>query len=176
MSRLTPVSVEQATGHTEKLYSTIKTALGGVPNLFQALGSAPKVLESVLGMGAALTSLSRSEKEAIALTVAQANSCDYCLAAHTLLGKKSGLSDEEIKAARKGGSAESKRDALVKLAREIVMEKGRVSDQTLKNFLNAGYKESQVPEVVLGVVENIFTNYFNHVNQTEVDFPAAPKL
>lgn len=176
MSRLKSISVENATGHTAALYSDIKRNLGGVPNLFQALGPSPKVLENYFAMSAAQSSLSGGEKALIALAVAQVNSCDYCLAAHTVLGGMSKLSAEEMTAARRGESPNEKRDALVKFAREIVLEKGRVSDQTLENFLAAGYTEAQVPEVVLGVAQNIFTNYFNHVNQTDVDFPAVPKL
>ena len=176
MSRLNSVSIEQATGHTADLYSAIKSQLGGVPNIFLSLGSSPKVLETYLGMGSALDSLSGSEKESIALVVAQTNACEYCLAAHTLLGKKSGLSDGEVIAARKGGAGHLKKDALVKLAQEIVTKKGNISDQAFNNFLAAGYKESQVSEVVLCVAQNIFTNYFNHVNKTEIDFPAAVKI
>lgn len=176
MSRLKSVTVDQATGQTAALYSAIKGQLGGVPNLFQALGTNAKVLETYLGLSAAQASLSGAEKEAVALAVAQANSCAYCLAAHTALGKMSGLSEAEMISIRQGKSNDSKRQALVRFAREVVLEKGNVSDETLKTFKAAGYSESQVPEVVLAVVQNIFTNYFNHVNQTEVDFPAASKI
>lgn len=176
MSRLKSVPLDEASGLTADLYSAIKSQLGGVPNLFQFLGVSPKVLESYLGMGPAQTSLTGAEKETIALVVAQANSCNYCLAAHTVLGKMNGLNEEETISIRQGKSADRKRSALIQLAGEIVREKGHVSDQTFQNFKAAGYSEAQIPEVVLAVVQNIFTNYFNHVNKTEVDFPAAPKF
>ena len=176
MSRLTPVRVEEATGQTAELYSAIKKQLGGVPNLFQALGANAKVLEAYLGFGASQSSLSGAEKELIALTVAEINSCNYCLAAHTVLGKMNGLSPEDMIDARKGTAANDKRKALIQLAREITAEKGHVSDTTLSNFIAAGYKNAQVHEVLMAVLTNIFTNYFNHINQTPVDFPTAPKL
>lgn len=176
MSRLKPISIEQATGQTAKLYSAIKSQLGGVPNIFQALGGSPSVLETFLGLGAGSKSLSAAEKETIALTVAQANSCNYCSAAHTALGKMASLSDEEMISVRRGKSSDSKRDALVQFSREIVSERGHVSDQTFNKFLAAGYGQEQAAEVLLVVVQNIFTNYFNHMNKTEVDFPAAPKI
>lgn len=176
MSRIKAIKVEEATGKTAELYSAIKSSLGGVPNIFQALGTSPHVLETFLGFGAAVKSLSAAEKESLALAVAQSNSCNYCLAAHTAIGKKVGLADEQIVSARRAQSGDKKIDALVKLAREIVTEKGHISDATYKNFISAGYTETQVPEVVLAVVQNIFTNYFNHVNQTEIDFPAAQKI
>jgi uncharacterized peroxidase-related enzyme len=176
MSRLQQVSVEQSTGQTADLYKTIKSQLGSVPQIFQALGTAPKVLENYFNMGAAQSSLSGGEKESIALAVAQINSCNYCLAAHTALGKMAKLSDDDMLRARKGQVNDPKRKALLKLATEITTERGHVSDQALSDFRAAGYTDAQVPEVVLAVVQNIFTNYFNHVNQTEVDFPAAVKI
>ena len=176
MPRLTPVKVEEATGQTAELYGAIKKQLGGVPNLFQALGANPKVLEAYLDFGASQSSLSGAEKEIIALTVAEINSCNYCLAAHTVLGKMNGLSPEDMIDARKGNATNEKRKALIQLSREIVSEKGHVSDTTLSHFFEAGYQNSQVHEVLMAVLTNIFTNYFNHINQTALDFPAAPKI
>lgn len=179
MSRLKKVSVEAAEGKTAELYSAIKGSLGGVPNLFQALGNNPRALEIFLGIGGGLKGghLSGVEQGAIALTVAQFNGCDYCLAAHTAIG--SGvlkLSNEEMSANRKGTSTDKKRQALIELTRQIVGEKGHVSDSALASFRAAGYTDAHVPEVLLAVIQNVFTNYFNNLNRTEVDFPAAPKI
>ena len=176
MSRIKAITPEQATGQTAELYSAIKSQLGGVPNIFQALGAQPKVLAAFLGLGPAQTSLTAIEKESIALAVAQANSCNYCLAADSVLGKKVGLSESDTVAARKGGATNPKTDALIKLAREITTERGHVSEGAYQAFLSAGYSDSVLAEVVLAVVQNIFTNYFNHANQTDVDFPAAAKI
>ena len=176
MSRITPISVEQATGQTSQLYSAIQKQLGGVPNLFQAIGTNPHVLEAFLHLNAGLGSLSGSDKEAISLAVAQNNGCDYCLAAHTVLGKMSGLNENEMLSIRQGGESEPKRDALLRFVQEIVNNKGAVSDTTYQAFRSAGYEENQIPEVLLAIVQNIFTNYFNNLNQTVVDFPAAPAL
>lgn len=178
MARLKSVKVEDAQGKTTELYSAIKGALGGVPNLFQALGNSPKALEIFLGIGGGLKGslLSAPEQESIALTVAQANGCDYCLSAHTVLGGMVKLTPEEMVANRKGTSSDPKRKALIELTKEIVSEKGRVSDRALSSFKNAGYTDAHVPEVLLSVIQNIYTNYFNNLNQTEVDFPQAPKI
>jgi len=176
MSRITTVTPANATGQTAAIYATITKALGGVPNLYQALGAHPQTLEAFLHLNAGLTSLSGADKEAIALAVAQVNDCDYCLAAHTFLGGKHGLSADETLVIRKGGATDPKRNALIRFTREVVENKGAVAEETYQAFLTAGYKEAQVPEVFLAVVQNIFTNYFNNFNNTEVDFPAAPAL
>lgn len=176
MSRIKATTPEQATGQTAELYKAIKGQLGSVPNLFQALGQTPLVLQTYLGLSGAQTSLSGAEKELIALVVAEANGCEYCLAAHTALGKMNKLSESEIIAARKGDSLDSKRDALLKLTQEIVAKRGNISDQNFASFIAAGYSEKQIPEIVLAVSQNVFTNYLNNINHTEIDFPRAEKL
>lgn len=176
MSRIKPVTVDQATGPTAQLYTAIKGQLGSVPNLFQAMGQTPKVLESYLGLSGAQESLSGTEKELIALVVAESNGCEYCLAAHTVLGKMNKLSESEIIAARKGQSDDNKRRALLNLTKEIVAKKGNISDEVFGSFIAAGFLASQIPEVVLAVSQNIFTNYLNNINYTEIDFPRAEKI
>ncbi len=178
MSRLSKVTAEQAEGKTAELYGAIKASLGGVPNLFQGLGTNPRALEIFLGIGGGLRggSLNLREQGSIALTVAQRNSCDYCLAAHTVLGKMGGLSENEMLANRQGGSEDQKKNALIKFVGEVVDKRGNVSDETLRSFRAAGYTDAHVGEILLSVVQNIYTNYFNNLNRTEVDFPAAPQL
>ncbi len=176
MSRIKPVTVAQANGQTAQLYLAIKGQLGSVPNLFQAMGSTPKVLESYLGLSGAQESLSGAEKELIALAVSEYNSCGYCLAAHTALGKMNSLTEDEMISARKGQSKDTKRNALLALTKEIMSKKGSISDEVFNSFVSAGYNSSQVPEVVLAITQNIFTNYLNNVNHTEIDFPIAPKI
>lgn len=178
MSRLSKVTPEQAEGKTAELYGAIKASLGGVPNLFQGLGTNARALEVFLGIGGGLRggALSNREQESIALAVAQRNTCDYCLAANTVLGKMGGLSEAEMLANRQGGSEDQKKNALLKFVGEVVEKKGNVSDETLKAFRAAGYSDAHVGEILLSVVQNIYTNYYNNLNRTEVDFPAAPKL
>lgn len=176
MSRIKPVTVDKATGQTAQLYTAIKGQLGSVPNLFQAMGQTPKVLETYLGLSGAQESLSGAEKELIALVVSQANDCEYCLAAHTVLGKMNKLSGSEIIAARKGQSTDSKRSALLNLTHQIVIKKGNISDEVFGSFIAAGYSASQIPEIVLAISQNIFTNYLNNINYTEIDFPRAEKI
>lgn len=176
MPRLNTISPDKAVGHTAEVYGAIKKSLGSVPNLFQAMGTNADVLQTFLGLGPSLKLLSGSEQEAIALTVAQKNNCNYCLAAHTLLGTMNGLSKEETLRIRRGQSENDKRQALIRFVGEVVAEKGHVSDATIEGFRAAGYTDAHVPEVMLAIVINIYTNYFNHINQTVVDFPSVEKI
>ena len=178
MSRINQISPEAATGKAKELLDAVKSKLGLVPNLTRALANAPAALEAYLQFSGALGkgALSAKNRERIALVVAQQNQCDYCLAAHSTIGKMVGLTAEEIQDSRKGTSTDSKSDVLVQFAQKVLETKGRVTDADLQSVRTAGFDDGVLAEVVGHVALNIFTNYFNHVAETDVDFPAAEAL
>lgn len=148
-------------------------------NLFKGLANAPAALDAYLGLTGALGkgALSPAERELIALAIGEANGCDYCVAAHTVIGKGAGVSDSDAVGARRGALADNPRhDALVKFALRLHEKKGSVSQQDLEDFRHAGFNDGHVAEVVANYALSIFTNYFNHVNESEIDFPAPPAL
>lgn len=173
MPRITALDPTKATGKTKELLDAVKSNLGSIPNLMRTLAQAPEALEAFLGLNAALSggTLGAPFREQIALAVAQANSCEYCLAAHTALGGLVGLTSDEIAASRASRAADRKRDAGLKFAQAIVVQRGEVSDATVSAVRAAGYSDREIVEIVANVVLNIFTNYVNHVAGTEVDFP-----
>jgi AhpD family alkylhydroperoxidase len=115
-------------------------------------------------------------REQIALTVAERNRCEYCLAAHSTIGKMVGLSEEQILDSRQAKAIDSKTEALLRFAGRLVDNRGRISDIELNELRNLGVDDSAVAEVVANVALNIFTNYFNHVSETEIDFPKVAPL
>ena len=92
---------------------------------------------------------------------------------HAAIGKMVGLKPEEILASREAHSQEARRDAGLRFARALVVERGEVSDQAFAQVKAAGYTDGEIAEIVANVALNIFTNYFNHVARTDVDFPAV---
>ena len=144
-----------------------------VPNLFKTFAQSPSVLTGYLGLNDALTHgvLTAQQREIIALAVAQANECHYCLSAHSLMGKGAGLSPDSIRKARQG-AAESKIDnAVAVFALRVVELRGKVSDADLASARDAGLTDAHIVEVIANVVINILTNYTNNVAQTDIDFP-----
>lgn len=178
MSRIAPLTDDQAPAASAPLLEGVTKKLGKAPNLFRTLAHAPAGLAGYLGLSETLAggNLSGADRERIALVTAEQNSCDYCLAAHTAIGKGAGLSNEEILAARGGGSGDPKSAALLAFATKVVAERGRVDDADLGAFRAAGYTDGDAMEVIANVALNTFTNYANHLADTEVDFPAAPEL
>ncbi|MCA9170662.1 MAG: carboxymuconolactone decarboxylase family protein, partial [Planctomycetales bacterium] len=156
----------------------IKGKLGMVPNMMRAIGNSPAALNAYLQFsgGLASGSLTTQQREQIALAVGEANQCEYCLAAHSALGKMAGLSADQLRDARLGMSVDPTSDALLRFARKLVKERGRVTNDDVRELRDHGFTDSELTEVVANVALNIFTNYFNHVAETDVDFPQAECL
>lgn len=178
MPRINPVQIESTSPKTAEILATVKRKLGSVPNLLSTMAHSTATISAYLGFSQALTGgqLKSQLREQIALTVGQANECDYCLAAHSLLGLKSGLTDAEVIHARLGKSEEHQANAALVFARRIVDQHGKVTDADVDLVRAAGFSDGEVTEIVANVALNLFTNYFNHVAGTAIDFPAAPDL
>ena len=178
MPRLTAIAPEAAEGKSKTLLEAVKAQLGMAPNLMQTMAHSPAVLDSYLKFSGTLAEgvLSKQNREQIALTVGEANQCGYCLAAHATLGKMAGLNPEQITENRAGTDADPATAALLKFSRKILEKKGFVSDQDVQDVRNAGHDDAAIAEVVANVALNIFTNYFNHVADTAIDFPEVEPL
>jgi uncharacterized peroxidase-related enzyme len=178
MSRIKPVDEHTADPATVELLNSVRKSMGTVPNLIATMANSPAVARAYLGFAQALAGggLPRRLREQIALVVGEANACGYCVAAHTALGRRAGLTEEEAKEARRASSRDGKERAALVFARKVVQDRGVVTDDDVEQLRRAGYTDGQVGEIVANVALNIFTNYFNHVAATELDFPAAPDL
>ena len=178
MPLMKPLTIESAGPEAGKVLEGIKAHLGKIPNIFATLAHSPVALQSFLAHGDALKkgALTAREVESVALVVGERNDCHYCVSAHSVIGKMAGLNPEEIKGARAGKNGNEKLNALLKLSGEIVETKGRPSEGSVQAFFKVGYSEAALVEVIALVAHNIFTNYFNHINDTEIDFPKAEVL
>jgi uncharacterized peroxidase-related enzyme len=178
MPRIQTINTDSASTEQQQILASVKRGLGLVPNLVATLTQSPAAANGYLAFSGALAkgSLPRKLQEQISLVVGETNSCDYCVAAHTLLGGKAGLSQAETLAARAAESADPKTEAALVFARKIVTERGQVSDEDVTGLRAHGYTDGDIAEIVANAALNIFTNYFNQVAGTVVDFPAAPKL
>jgi uncharacterized peroxidase-related enzyme len=177
MSRLPVPSFESATGPTAEIYSQIKKAIGNVPNTFAAIGAyGPAALKAVLSADSVLAAgtLSKRDQETIKLVISAVAGCDYCVAAHSLLGKLAGLNPDELKKIRNDWpTGDAKRDALIRFVRTLAQTSGTVSDADFAAIKTAGYSDAQLVEISLAFATTVFTNVFNRINDTDIDFPAV---
>lgn len=173
MTRLTLIDPAEATGKAKQLLDAVQAKLKITPNMTRVMANSPAVLESYLSFSSALSGgvLDAKLREQIALEVAELNSCEYCLSAHTAVGKLVGLNDFEITAGREGKSDSPKTAAALQFVREVVTKKGRVGDGEVEAVRKAGFSDGEIAELVANTAVHIFTNYFNNVAAVEVDFP-----
>jgi uncharacterized peroxidase-related enzyme len=176
MARINALSPDVTTGKSKELFDAIQGKLGMVPNMMRTMGNSPAVLNGYLSLSGALNESSIGGKlnELIALTVANANGCDYCNAAHSYIGEKLvGIDVPSIDAARYGKSSDAKIEAALNFSKKVISSRGKVANSDIEDVKGAGYNDAQVAEIVAAVALNIFTNYFNNVSETVVDFPAV---
>ena len=173
MSRLQPVNPANATGKAKELLDAVKGKLGIVPNMTKVMATSPVVLESYLGFSGALAGglLDAKTREELALLTAQENGCDYCLSAHTAIGKMVGLTAEEIIASRHGNGFNPKTTAALTFAKHVLDTKGQISEAEVTDVRNAGLSDGEIAEVIAHVALNVLTNYFNIAADVDIDFP-----
>ena len=178
MPRILPVEIETADAETQELLGAVEKKMGMVPNIISTMARSPAVANAYLGFSQALGGgkLPVRLREQIALAVGEENSCGYCVAAHTVLGKGAGLNDETVIDARRGTSSNSKEQLTLEFAQKVVRERGKVTDTDIRQLREVGFHDGEICEMIGNVALNIFTNYFNSIAGTDIDFPIAPSL
>ena len=173
MNRIPPLEPAKATGMAKELFEGAQEKYGFVSNLLRVFGHQPAVLAGYLSFNGALAagSFSAPLREQIALAVAEANLCSYCLSIHSFIGTQVGLSTADVSAARQASAATRRTDAVLKLARSIIVLRGEISDADVAHARAAGLTDSDIVETVANVAVNTFLNYMNHVARPALDFP-----
>ncbi|MEU4680451.1 carboxymuconolactone decarboxylase family protein [Micromonospora sp. NPDC023737] len=155
-----------------ELFADVQKQMGGTPNMTKAMANSPAVLRAYLDLSRTLRpTLNAKTRELIALAIAQSNSCEYCLSAHSYGAEHAlHLSTDEIAQARKGGASDAKTDAILTFALAVNQKRG-AAEEDVAAARAAGLTDKEIAEVVAHVALNVFTNFFNNTNDTDVDFP-----
>jgi uncharacterized peroxidase-related enzyme len=178
MSRLKTLNLITADTMASTLLNAVEQRMGSIPNMIATLAHSHTATQAYLSFSQILAggSLPAGLREKLALTVSEANQCEYCLAAHSFFGGKAGLNEAEILDARHGMSDDAKTHAALEFARKIVQDRGHISNEELAEVRHAGFSDGEIVEIVANVALSIFTNYFNQVAKTDIDFPAVPAV
>ena len=177
MSRITVIDPATATGEAKPLLDAVQAKLGITPNFIRVLANSPAALEGFLGLFAITGKgvLDHPTRERIALAVAEQNSCQYCVSAHTAIGSQVGLDNAEIQAARRGTSAHPKAAAAVAFAKALATSSGDVTTAEF-DAAKAALDDAEMVEVIAHVALNIFTNMIGKSSRIAIDFPEVALL
>ncbi|MGJ7902774.1 carboxymuconolactone decarboxylase family protein [Lysobacter sp. 1R34A] len=173
MSRIAVIDRHTADTEQQQLLDAIQRELGSVPNFLKVFANSPAALRAFLGLHgiAKEGSLDLQTRERIALALAQQNACEYCLSAHTALGRNAGLNGDEIAANRAGGSQDAKAAIAVKFARSLVEHQGEVTSAEIAEVREAGFSDANIVEIITHVGMNLLTNILGKASRVEIDFP-----
>ena len=172
-TRIETLNPATTTGKSKELFDAVQQKVGFIPNLIKVFGNSPATLQAYLSLGELTASgrFSNKFREQLALAIAEENECDYCLSAHTAIGKMNGLSETQTEHSRLAKSIDPKEAAALHFAQVVTNKRGQVNNEDLTLIKEAGYTDQDIIEIVLNVVSNTLTNYVNHIAQTEIDFP-----
>ncbi len=177
MSTFNVPTREEVSTNNQVIFDKLKKAVGFVPNLFATYAHSENALKNYLDFANAKTSLKAKEKEVVNLAVSQVNNCEYCLSAHTAIGKMNGFDDDQILQLRAGrASFDTKLDALARLARNITENRGNTDADVLENFFELGWTKENLIDTITLVGDKTISNYINNTTKIPVDFPVAPEL
>jgi uncharacterized peroxidase-related enzyme len=178
VQRLTSIDQEHATGRARDLLDATKSQLGMVPNLMKTLASSPAALDAYLHFSNALNHglLPAKLRERLNVFIAESNRCQYCASAHTAIGKSVGIQESDLIAARQGVADDPKMASALRFAKAVLEKRGQVADEEIAMVREAGFGDGEITEIVAHVALNVYTNYFNNVAHTEVDFPKVELL
>lgn len=173
MSRINTVNYENANAEQTVLLDELNKNLGTVPNFLKVFANSPAALNAFLGLHTITNegSLDSQTRERIALALAEQNGCQYCVSAHTAIGRKAGLDNTEIESNRNGSSQDEKAAIAVQFAKDLVEYKGEVTNVELAKVRNAGYSDSDIVEIITHVGMNFLTNVLAKAGHIEIDFP-----
>jgi uncharacterized peroxidase-related enzyme len=173
MSRIELQNPQSATGERKEILTQIHSAFGTTPNMFKAVANSTAALKMMWSAFGALGSGKLGAKlgEQIAVAIADINRCEYCLSAHTALGKGAGLTADILSQAQAGKSNDPKTQAALNFAIKLVKERANVAPDEISALKKAGFSDEEIVEILAHVALSIFTNYTNVAFDVPVDFP-----
>ncbi|GAA2788438.1 carboxymuconolactone decarboxylase family protein [Kitasatospora sp. CM 4170] len=179
MPRIPQLTPDAAEADRRDLLEATRKQLGRVPNFYASLANGPAALRGYLALRDALTGgvLGERLREQLALLIAQENGCLYCVSAHTMRGGRLlRMTDDELLATRRAEDADPHARAVLQVAAAVVREHGRVDDELLARARKDGVTDAELAEIVAHVALNTLSNYFNHLAEPDLDFPAVASM
>jgi len=171
--RIPSIELSAADERTKRNFEKLTARIGRVPNMPRAMAQSPAALEGWMSLLEALAKglLGKKLAAELALALAGINHCQYCASSHTVLSKFAGLNDAQIVNALEGKVDDAKDAAAINFAKTVVEKRGRIDNEDFNRVRDAGFTPGEISEIVAHVALNIFTNYFNLVARTNIDWP-----
>lgn len=166
-------SIETAPEEAKETLLHVQKTIGLIPNLAATMSESPALVKGFFALREILSkqgTFTDAELQVLFLTNAFENGCEYCMALHSTHAVAAGVSKGSVNALRAGNAAlEPRLKVLSDLSRKLVKERGRINEQDLKSFYDAGFTRAQALEVVLGVAVSTMPNFAHHLTHAPLD-------
>ena len=165
-------TVESAPEGSREALAKAQGHYGFIPNLLGVLAEAPAAVNGYVTLSGifAESSLSPVEQQVVVLSISVENGCDYCVAAHSGAARMAEVPEYVLAALREGGPLpDPKLEALSVFTKLVVINRGKLAESQVQDFIAAGYSKAQVLEVITAVAVKTISNYANHIADTPLD-------
>jgi AhpD family alkylhydroperoxidase len=165
-------TIESAPAQSKPALEALQGAFGMIPNIAGAMSTSPVLIGSLVGLFQKVHGGSFSEEQiqTLLLTNAVTNACTWAVAFHTALALKEGVEPADVEAIRKGHPPRTPRNAaLSTLARTLIEKRGRLDEPDISRFLQAGFDQAQLLEVIAVIAASTITNYTGSVTRPPVE-------
>ncbi len=159
---------------SRELLAASKKQNGMIANLHGVMAGAPSLLTGYRKVGELFnnSSFNNDELTVIWQTANVESNCEYCVPAHTVIAKGMKVDDAITQALRDETPLPNARlEALRDFTLNVIRDRGNVSDTNVQAFLDAGFNQRHILEVILGVAMKVMSNYTNHLAKTPLDAP-----
>jgi uncharacterized peroxidase-related enzyme len=168
---------DQVSENNQAIFDNLHKMIGFVPNLYAYYAHSETALNDYLALQNRKSSLNGKQREIINLVTSQINGCRYCQSAHSVFGKFSGLTEEQILEIRKGSASfDPKLDALVQFTTSVVENRGRATVDAKEAFFNAGYSQENLIDTIIIIGDKTISNYLHNSTDLEIDWPIAVEI
>lgn len=166
------MSQTNTTPTAQEILERVNRTYGFVPNVLREMSASPAALQVYVAGQDALAkgSLSPREQQAVQVAVAAHNSCDYCQAAHGWIGRKVGVTAQDLEAIKTGTRPQNKEvAAIVEATRALLERRGWLGEQELQTLEKNGVPRAKLYEVIAFIGLKTISNYVNHIAHTPID-------
>lgn len=172
MSDFPVLTLDNAPSASKDLLNQTQVNFGFIPNLIAVMATSPAVTEAYLSIAGifAKSNLSSTEQQIVLLTVSHYHECCYCMAAHTAIAGMQKVDSDVVQSLRSNQPiADPKLEALRQFTWLLIDKRGWASEDEIQTFLNAGYDQVHVLDILVGVAQKTLSNFTNHLAKTPLD-------
>lgn len=166
MAWIRSIEEEEATGRVRELYRKIVLQRGKLSNIMKVHSLHPEAMDAHLNLYRAIVlssgSLTREEREAIAVVVSGANGCPYCLRHHGEALLHYWKDEEKVRQLAEDRSSLDlpfRLQAILDYAEKVTARPQEMQEEDVERLRSAGLEDGDILTV------NLVASYFNFVNR-----------